>query len=231
MLFSVWLFSKNFVLRYFFFLCCVVVFVWGFICCVLLLRTYLHNAHAGDSAWLRMDTKTRYEICISLFSIRLFWFCVLFHPVCCYSAIQYMYMIFLTFGLLLLMLLFISFYEVAIWLFFLFFFFFFALCHLNNEIRYWDEENMVSKSNWERELMHITEINSLAVTFADRFLFVNGFLFRHSSFRKCYYERAVWMCTCMCALVCLWQRKNELSIVSTWNRDQHFLFRFNAIQK
>lgn len=175
-----------------------------------------------------MDTKTRYEICISLFSIRLFWFCVLFLPVCCYSTIQYMY----DFSHFWFALAYAPF-HIFLWggnlAFFLFFFFFFALCHLNNEIRYWDEENMVSKSNWERELMHITEINSLAVTFADRFLFVNGFLFRHSSFRKCYYERAVWMC--MCAFVCLWQRENELSIVSTWNRDQHFLFRFNAIQK
>lgn len=40
MLFSVWLFSKNFFLRYFFFLCLRI---------YLLLRSYLHNAHKGDS--------------------------------------------------------------------------------------------------------------------------------------------------------------------------------------
>lgn len=228
MLFSVWLFSKNFVLRYFF-SCAVSLYLFEdlFVVSCYYVHTYTMHMQAivlGYGWTQKPDTK--YVFLFSLFDC----FGFVYYSCQCAATLQSnICMIFLTFGLLLLILLFISFYEVAIWLFFLFFFFFFALCHLNNEIRYWDEENMVSKSNWERELMHITEINSLAVTFADRFLFVNGFLFRHSSFRKCYYERAVWMC--MCAFVCLWQRENELSIVSTWNRDQHFLFRFNAIQK
>lgn len=66
-----------------------------------------------------------------------------------------------------------------------------SLSFLNNEIRYC-EENMVSKSNWE--LMHITEINSLAVTLDDRFYRECVFLFRHSSFRKWCFESIFLVC-------------------------------------
>lgn len=61
MLFSVWLFSKNFFLRYIFFCLFEDLFV------ALLLRAYLHNAIAMDTAIPKREKKrTSYPICILL---------------------------------------------------------------------------------------------------------------------------------------------------------------------
>lgn len=193
--FSVWLFSKNFFFYGIFFTSPLYLFEDLFV--ALLLRTYLHNAHKGDSVLsMRMDTRGKkgthtererdsihtpdirnmyfcflcdFSFCfVTLFRIPFFSFTISFSPIFPYAKYYVCFMLFST-----------SLKHFC------------SLSFLNNEIRYC-EENMVSKSNWE--LMHITEINSLAVTLDDRFYRECVFLFRHSSFRKWCFESIFLVC-------------------------------------
>lgn len=190
--FSVWLFSKNFFFYGIFSpLCCICLRIYLLPCYYV--HTYTMHIKAiarSQCGWTQEEKKAHthrerssihtpdirnmyfcflcdFSFCfVTLFRIPFFSFTISFSPIFPYAKYYVCFMLFST-----------SLKHFC------------SLSFLNNEIRYC-EENMVSKSNWE--LMHITEINSLAVTLDDRFYRECVFLFRHSSFRKWCFESIFW---------------------------------------
>lgn len=192
--FSVWLFSKNFFFYGIFSpLCCICLRIYLLPCYYV--HTYTMHIKAiarSQCGWTQEEKKAHthrerssihtpdirnmyfcflcdFSFCfVTLFRIPFFSFTISFSPIFPYAKYYVCFMLFST-----------SLKHFC------------SLSFLNNEIRYC-EENMVSKSNWE--LMHITEINSLAVTLDDRFYRECVFLFRHSSFRKWCFESIFLVC-------------------------------------
>lgn len=157
MLFSVWLFSKNFFLRYFFFCLFEDLFV-----ALLLLRSYLHNAHKGDTDGheKKITRYTKYYIHFFSFLFESIFFSFTHNwrteRVCVWVCVCFV--------------------EI------------FALCvvwTMKFDIvkKIWFR-NPIGRINAYRE------INSLAVTLVDRFYRECTFLFRHIRSKNWCYERA-----------------------------------------